>query len=128
MNLVHIINIGYRNNLRFVSVPNTKFNSIVLQALYKGGLISSYYVVFDNPRKYNVNLSLSGTGGSNSKILTLKTVSTPGARQYIKAHHFSRFKSPFFILSTTRGILSPNDFLEDNPHVGGELFFILTNK
>jgi len=100
---ISYINIGYRNKLREVKVPVTKLNYYILQALYQGGLISSFSIDFLNPSKYCVALQLE-TNPLN-KYLTLKRVSTPAARYYAKSSFLMRYKSPFFILSTTRGLL-----------------------
>jgi len=122
MQIISHINMGYKNKLREIKVSNSKLNLLILQALYRGGLISSYNIDFINPTKCCVHLNLDFCN------FVLKQISKPSYRQFVKARYLSRYKSPFFILSTTRGLLTPYDFLENNPTIGGECFFIVKNK
>jgi ribosomal protein S8 len=122
--MISNINIGYRTRLREVTVKVLKVNVPILNALREGGLISNYKVDFLDPTKFRVELHLIPDGVN--KALSLKAISTPGARRYVKVSHLStRYKSPFVILSTTRGIIASSSFLEDRPHIGGECFFIV---
>jgi len=123
---ISYINIGYRNKLREVKIPVSKLNHHILQALYQGGLISSFSIDFLNPSKYCVILQLEPN--PVNKFLALKRVSRPAARYYAKSSFLTRYKSPFFILSTTRGIITPFDLLGRNYNMGGELLYILKNK
>jgi len=117
---IPFINIGYRNKLRDIDVPVNKLNHLILTSLYHGGLISSFSISFLNPKKYNVVLQLNQP---NSKFY-LKRMSIPSLRKYVSSS--SRFyKSPFFILSTTRGLVTPFDLVDSDSKLGGELLYIL---
>lgn len=121
MRIIADINMGYKNKLREVYVSNSKKNLLILQALHRGGLISSFSTDFLNPLKCCVFLNL----GHN---FLLKQVSRPGLRRYIHAQQLKEYKSPFYILSTTHGLLTPHDLMETTPYTGGELLLILKNK
>lgn len=117
---IPFINIGYRNKLRDIKVPVNKLNHLILKALYQGGLISSFFTDFINPTKYCVILQLE----QPCSRLYLERVSRPSLRKYISASS-KHFKSPFFILSTTKGLLTPYDLMESKLHLGGELLYVL---
>jgi len=117
------INIGYRNHLQKVTVDAIKINVLILRVLYQGGLIHSFSVDFDDPRKYTVHLNLS-----TPFVFSFKAVSTPGQRHYIKGGFLNRHKSPYFILSSTRGILGSFDVSHNIWPIGGEMLFVLTAR
>jgi len=121
--LISNINIGYRNKLQVVKVEATKINLLILRVLYQGGLIHSFCVDFDNPQKCLVHLNIS-----TPFHFGLKAVSTQGKRHYIKGGFLHRHKSPYFVLSSTRGILSSFEIAQNIRPIGGEMLFILTSK
>lgn len=98
---VSYINMGYRNKLREVKVPATKFNHLILKALYQG--FNFFFIDFLIQINI-VQLQLE----RQSQNLSLKRISSPACRRYISV--YSKYhKSPFFIISTKRG-LTPFDF------------------
>jgi len=119
------LNMGYRNNLRSVKVPVNNFNSSFLNALQRGGLISSYSVDFKNPHFYNVTPQL--TIDARNAFL-FKRISSGGKRRYVKTDFIRNNQSPFFVLLTSKGVLTSCDSLEELPHTGGECFCILEFK
>jgi len=119
------LNMAYRNNVRTVKVPITKFNTSFLTALCDGGLLSSFSVDFENPYVYNVYPLLT-TDSMNAFVF--KRISSGGKRRYVSKNFFLQNRSPFFILLSTRGVLTPEDFLDGRTPIGGECFCLLESN
>jgi ribosomal protein S8 len=122
--LIANLNAGYRRKFRYIDVPNTILNVEVLNNLKANGLIFSFEVFFDNPKLLRVTLILD-----TSKIIYfhIKAVSKPSFRKYVKGSLQKKSGSPFFLISTTKGLLSPATWLDSKSHLGGELLLVITS-
>lgn len=108
---------GTRAKLSSIAVKKTKITIIILQILYKNGYIRGYQVNTMNALiivdlKYNKNKSV---------IQNFCRVSTPGRRIYITSKALYKLNLPigFFILSTSKGILTSSD--AKLKFIGGEV-------
>jgi len=116
------LNMAYRNNIRSVKIPINKFNTSFLTALQDGGLISSFSTDIEEPHFYNV-FPLLTTDSMNSFVF--KRISSGGKRRYVTKRFIFKNQSPFFVLLSTRGVLTPSDLLEPHSSIGGECFCLL---
>jgi len=108
---------GTKAKLSSIAVKKTKITIIILQILYKNGYIRGYQVNTLNDLiivdlKYNKNKSV---------IQNFCRVSTPGRRIYITSKALYKLNLPigFFILSTSKGILTSSD--AKLKFIGGEV-------
>ena len=121
--LIAILNYGYKGRHKSVIVPNSALNVDALTVLKASGLIFSYEILFDTPKLIRVVLILD-----SSKIIyfNIKAVSKPSLRKYVKGSLLKKTGSPFFLISTTKGLMSPAVWLDRKPYLGGELLLVLT--
>jgi len=98
-------------------VPHSKLKENVLKVMKEMNFISDYKIETD---KKNFK-SLSVTLNENRPDITLKRVSSPGQRIYIKNEDLKPIKSGLgiTIISTSKGVMTNLDAKKQN--LGGEL-------
>lgn len=97
------------------TVPHSKIKESILKVMKEKGFIADYKAVETDGRK-NLEVMLP-----EDRTLTLKRVSSPGQRIYIKKENLKSLKSGLGIriLSTSKGIMTNIEARKMN--VGGEL-------
>lgn len=116
--LISRLNVASKNRLRSIKVLNTKLSRNVLCILYKNGLIIRFFIELEYIYvflKYH----------QNECVCNLKVISKPSKRVYVNLHKLSLLYnnnsfSGFYILSTSKGLITSNDCLLFK-HKGGEL-------
>lgn len=107
------INVAYRAHLTSVKVLKTQLNIKFLFLLYKIGLIKSFYVL---PNDTEILIYLKYKKNGTPLIHTLELVSTPGKREYwtlslLSKNYRKHAISTFYIISTSKGLLTSNEAL-----------------
>ena len=108
---------GTRARLSSIAVKKTKLTIIILQILYKNGYLRGYQV---NPMNDLIIVELKYIK-NKSVIQNFRRVSKSGRRIYISSKALYKLNLPigFFILSTSKGILTSSD--AKLKFVGGEV-------
>jgi ribosomal protein S8 len=88
----------------FASVPLSKFNLKLLDLLYIEGFISGYSI---QRFKFQIRVQLTYIGNELPLVSSLKVISRPGLRSYIRySDLISRYSGKFLILNTNVGLLT----------------------
>jgi small subunit ribosomal protein S8 len=105
-----------RANHESVSVPHSKIKESILKVMKENDFINDYKTEEDKHIK-NLIISLK----ENRQDITLKRISSPGQRIYIKREELRPIKSGLGIkiISTSKGIMTNIEAKKQN--LGGEL-------
>ena len=108
---------GTRAKLSSIAVKKTKITIVILQILYKNGYLRGYQI---NTRNDLIIVELKYIK-NKSVIQNFRRVSKSGRRIYITSKALYKLNLPlgFFILSTSKGILTSSD--AKLKFVGGEV-------
>lgn len=102
----------------FALVPLSKLNMQLLDLLYVEGFISGYSI---QKYKYQIRVQLTYLGTELPLVSSLKSISRPGSRIYIRYSELvKRYSGRFLILSTCFGITTGTTAITNN--CGGELY------
>jgi ribosomal protein S8 len=102
----------------FALVPLSKLNINLLDLLYSEGFISGYMIY---RHTYQIRVQLTYLGTDLPLISSLKSISRPGSRTYIRyAELLKRYSGRFSIPSTRFGIITGTAAITN--HCGGELY------
>ena len=115
--LVSKLNFASKRKLFLIYVPFTNFNLSVLKVLYTEGVINAFVI-----RKSNIVVYLKYLN-NKSVFKSLKVVSRPGKRKFsnlvaLQRYQASMYLSGFYIISTSKGILSSSQSLFMFENVG----------
>jgi len=108
--LITRIKVGYKSRLLSIKVLKNKLTINFLILLYKIGLIRSFYML-NNEKKILIYLKYK-----NNKpiIYSMDLISKPSRRIYwtlnILSHNYRKYSfSTFYIISTSKGLITSND-------------------
>ena len=103
-----------------VDIPHSNLRKGIAEQFKKHGYIRDYNVVEDN-RQGVMRIYLKYNRSQISAISSIKRISKPSCRRYVKASEIPEIRSGYglTILSTNRGILSDKEARENN--TGGEV-------
>ena len=108
-----------------VEIPYSKSIVAIASILKDEGFIEYYETVGDDLKKKNLKIGLKYTNKEKSVISSIKTVSKPSKRVYVKKANVPKIKNGYgiCIISTSSGILSGQSARLKN--VGGELIGVV---
>ena len=118
--LVSILRVGSKSHLSSINVQVHKYTSIILTLLYIEGFVARFRKL--SLRQYRVDLKYHN---GRAIITSVKIISNPSKRMYCNLAKLtllvnnSNF-SGFYILSTSKGLLTSDDCLF-RYHVSGEI-------
>jgi len=114
-----IRNAVYAKHLK-IDVPSSKIKEGIAHQLKNYGYIKNYVVVEDDKQGI-MRIYLKYNKKGQAAITSIKRLSKPSCRQYVKADNIPKVLSGYglLILSTNKGILSGKEAKEQK--VGGEL-------
>jgi small subunit ribosomal protein S8 len=103
-----------------VDVPSSNIRVGIANVLQEAGFIRSFKVAKDDKQGI-MRVYLKYTPKGEHVISTLRRVSTPGKRVYVKADKIPEVRSGFgvAVLSTNKGVMSGEDAAKSK--VGGEV-------
>lgn len=102
----------------FARVPLSKLNLHLLDLLYTEGFISGYSI---QQHKYQVRVQLTYSGTELPLVSSLKSISRPGSRTYVRySELLKRYSGRFLILSTCFGLTTGTTAIMNK--CGGELY------
>jgi len=119
--LITRIRVGYKAHLLSIKVLKSKFIINFLILLYKIGLIRSFHIL-NNERNILVYLKYK----SNKPVIySIDLISKPSRRIYwtlnLLSHNYSKYSfSTFYIISTSKGLITSNDALLQK-NISGEI-------
>ena len=111
---------GHSAHLFTVTSPHSKLREAVLDVLKREGYIRDYQKVANDNNKAELKIELKYSDGV-AVIKTIKKISKPGRRKYVKVSNLPKFNNGLGIgiVSTPKGVMSDNEARQNN--VGGEL-------
>jgi small subunit ribosomal protein S8 len=103
-----------------VDIPSSKMKVSIAKILKDEGFIKNYKMIDDNKQKI-LRVYLKYSSDNGSAIISLKRISSPGRRIYIKADELRPVFNNIgiWILSTSKGIITNKAAQKLN--VGGEV-------
>ena len=107
------IKVAYKARMSFVKVIKNKLIVKFLFLFYKIGLIKSFHIL---SKENNILIYLKYKKNNQPLILDIGLVSKPSKRVYwnltmLSKHYRVHSKSSFYIISTSRGLLTSNEAL-----------------
>lgn len=119
--LITRIKVGYKARLLSIKVLKNKLTISFLFLLYKIGLIRSFHIL--NNEK-NILIYLKYKNGK-PVIYSIELISKPSRRIYwtlnILSHNYRKYAfSTFYVISTSKGLITSNDALFSK-NVSGEV-------
>jgi small subunit ribosomal protein S8 len=110
---------GGRARLAQVSIPHSKLKLEICKVLKDAGYITDYAMVPDQ-KQGTIDVTLRYDDRKKSVINTIKRVSRPGLRQYLRATEIPHIRTGLgiMILTTSKGVMTDRQAREMN--VGGE--------
>lgn len=115
-----IIRNGARANFSYVDVKASNVKRQLSRILQQQGFVKRYIMIEDGKQGI-LRIWLAYDKSGNPVINTIKRVSTPGRREYKKAHDLPRVKNNLgvAILTTPKGVMTAREASRHN--VGGEV-------
>jgi small subunit ribosomal protein S8 len=103
-----------------VDVPSSKIKMAIAKILKDEGFIKNYKIIEDNKQSM-LRVYLKYSEESQSALVQIKRISSPGRRIYIKAEDLKPVYNNIgiWILSTPKGVMTNKTAKQQN--IGGEL-------
>jgi small subunit ribosomal protein S8 len=110
---------GSRARLAQVSIPHSKLKFEICKVLKESGYITDYAKVPDQ-KQGTIDVTLRYDERRRPVINTIKRVSKPGLRQYLRSTEIPHIRTGLgiMILTTSKGVMTDRQCREAN--VGGE--------
>lgn len=110
---------GARARLSTVSIPHSKLKVEICKVLKEAGYISDYAPIPDQ-KQGTIDVTLRYDDRRKSVINTIRRVSKPGLRKYMRATEIPQIRTGLgiMILTTSQGVMTDRQAREKN--VGGE--------
>lgn len=110
---------GARARLATISVPQSKLKVEICRVLKEEGYITDFQPVPDQ-KQGTIDVTLRYDGHRKSVITSIRRVSKPGLRNYMRANEIPRIRTGLgiMILTTSRGVMTDRKCREQG--VGGE--------
>ncbi|MCT4592437.1 MAG: 30S ribosomal protein S8 [Candidatus Gracilibacteria bacterium] len=107
---------AFQARQEFTLIPHSNLKIEICKILEKNGFLDGVKLIQDKETK-----QIKAVLPKDKKELTLKRVSSPGRRMYVKSSELKPSLNGFgiFVLSTSRGVLTGAEAKEQN--IGGEL-------
>ena len=107
------IKVAYKARMSYVKVIKNKLIVKFLYLLYKLGLIKSFFIML---KENNIMIFLKYKKNGQPLILSIDLVSKPSKRVYwnltmLSKNYRAHSLATFYILSTSRGLLTSNEAL-----------------
>jgi len=119
--LLNRLILSQKHNKEYFMIKKTRNIEIILKFLFKGNFIKTYFTF---KQHFIVFLKFKST----SILKKIEIVSLPSKKIYINLYKLRSLiyknRTSFFLLSTSKGILSSDDALKLN--IAGEILFKIT--
>lgn len=119
--LIGQITLSHKHHKEYFIIKKTKNIEIILKFLFKENFIKTYF-------NFKNNFIVFLKYRPNSVIKKIEMISIPSKKIYVNLYTLKSIlyknKNSFYLLSTSKGILSGYDAIKLN--VGGELLFQIT--
>lgn len=104
-----------------VDIPSSKLKVSIAKILKDEGFIKNFKIIDDNKQKILRVYLKYANGNNRSAIMTLKRISTPGRRVYIRSEELRPVYNNIgiWIISTSKGVITNKAAQRLN--VGGEV-------
>jgi len=111
---------GARARLTQISCPQSKLKLEVCRVLKEEGYIADFQAVPDQKKQGTIDITLRYDERRRPVINSIRRVSKPGLRQYMRATEIPRIRTGLgvMILTTSRGVMTDRACREQG--VGGE--------
>lgn len=111
---------------RIVEIPASKLKKRITEILYEQGYILKYKFEDTAAQQGTIHIAIKYDRETKQPVIkTLRRISRPGLRKYVKATELPRVINGLgtAIVSTSRGILTDKEARKEN--VGGEVLFYI---
>ncbi len=119
-----IIRNGSKAGFKYVDIPASKIKREITRVLYAQGFVKRFIFIEDDKQGL-IRVWLKYDKDGKPVMNMLKSVSTPGKRQYVGADNLPRVRNNLgvAILTTPKGVMTSQEAARNN--VGGEILCLV---